>query len=67
MSGDPPEVNEELTALLRARPVTPESDIQVFVTRGLREPLEAWLKSRGLYLFQIPSEDPIPTFGIGRD
>ena len=64
MSGEP--VNEELTAMLRARPVTPESDIQVVVIAAFRPALETCLASCGLRLFQIPSEDELPTFGIER-
>lgn len=42
---------------------TPE--IQVVVPAPLQGPLREWLASRGLYLFPIPVEDDLPTFGIG--
>jgi len=58
-------VNEELTALLRARPVTPDTDVLLYLTPGMRERLEALLEPAGLYLFQIPSEDEMPVFGVG--
>lgn len=63
----PAPVNEELTALLRGRPVGPDDVIQVVLTPAWRRAMEAWLASHGSGLFQIPSEDPIPTFGISHD
>lgn len=39
--------------------------IQVIMTAGIQEAFKAWLVSRGLYLFPIPVEDDLPTFGIG--
>ena len=39
--------------------------IQVVVTPAVQEPLREWLASRGLYLYQIPVEDDLPTYGIG--
>jgi hypothetical protein len=39
--------------------------IQVVVPPALQAPLREWLASRGLYLFRIPVEDDLPTFGIG--
>lgn len=45
--------------------VTLHDDIQVVVPGPLQSALRAWLESRGLYLFPIPVEDDLPTFGIG--
>ena len=39
--------------------------IQVVVIEAMQGPLREWLASRGLYLYQIPVEDDLPTFGIG--
>lgn len=40
--------------------------IQVIMTEGIQDPFRAWLDSRGLYLYPIPSEDDrLPSFGIG--
>jgi ATP-dependent Clp protease ATP-binding subunit ClpC len=49
------------------RAAVPEAaDIQVVMTAGIQPTFKAWLSSRGLYLFPIPTEDDrLPTFGIG--
>lgn len=38
--------------------------IQVVIIGALQGPFSEWLASRGLYLFRIPVEDDLPTFGI---
>jgi hypothetical protein len=40
-------------------------EIQVVMTPGIQEPFREWLASRGLYLFRLPVEDDLPTYGIG--
>jgi hypothetical protein len=40
-------------------------EIQVVFLPALIPALEAWLHSRGLYLFKMPIEDDLPTYGIG--
>lgn len=36
------------------------------MTPGIQRAFKAWLSSRGLYLFPIPTEDDrLPSFGIG--
>jgi ATP-dependent Clp protease ATP-binding subunit ClpC len=49
------------------RAAAPEAaDIQVVMTAGIQPAFKAWLSSRGLYLFPIPTEDDrLPAFGIG--
>ena len=39
--------------------------IQVVVTEGMQGPLSEWLAARGQYLYPIPVEDDLPTYGIG--
>ncbi len=39
--------------------------IQVVITEAMQGPLSEWLASRGQYLYPIPVEDDLPTFGIG--
>lgn len=41
------------------------SEFQVIFLDTLREDLEAWLSARSFYLFPIPIEDDLPTYGIG--
>ena len=46
--------------------MTETPEIQVVVPSVLQGPLREWLRSRDLYLFPIPVEHDIPTFGIAR-
>jgi hypothetical protein len=39
--------------------------IQVVMPPGIQGAFRDWLASRGLYLFQLPVEDDLPTYGIG--
>jgi hypothetical protein len=39
--------------------------IQVIVLSSLQGPLREWLSSRSLYLYQIPVQNDLPTYGIG--
>jgi hypothetical protein len=40
-------------------------EFQVVMVGSMREPLTEWLRGRGMYLYPIPVEDDLPTFGIG--
>lgn len=40
-------------------------EIQVVMMTAIQGPFREWLASRGLYLFPIPVEDDLPTYGIG--
>lgn len=40
-------------------------EIQVVMTPGIQGHFREWLAARGLYLFPIPVEDDLPTYGIG--
>ena len=44
---------------------TGDEVIQVVITEAMQGPLREWLASRNQYLFPIPVEDDLPTYGIG--
>jgi hypothetical protein len=47
--------------------MTPQdtAEIQVVLPPSVQGPFREWLASRGLYLYEIPVEDGLPTYGIG--